>query len=307
MIRTFDELLAAAKRDVLPTISVAIAQDKKVLQAIKLAEELGLARGMLVGNQSEIEGLAKEVGLNLSHHDIVHVEDKAEGCQVAIQLVREGVADVPMKGIVETSMILRAVLDTENGLKTGGLISHVGVFDIDGFDRLLILTDSAMNIAPSLEDKVKILENSLVVASALSIRIPKIAILCATETVNPKMEATLDAAELTRLNREEGYFGHSLVKGPLALDNAISSDSAKIKGITDPVAGKADILLVPDIEAGNILNKSLEYFSKAEKAGVIMGAREPIILTSRASSDMSKMHSIALALLIQEKRSLSQW
>lgn len=306
MIKTFEALLLEAKRDVVPKIAVAIAQDKKVLQAIKLAEELGLATGILVGNQPEIEGIAEEIGMDLSPHSIVHVEDKVEGCQVAIKLVRDGVADLPMKGIVETSTILKAVLNKEHGLKTGGLISHVGVFDINGFDRLLLLTDSAMTIAPDLEDKVHILENALVVAKALSIKIPKVAILCATESVNPKMVATLDAAELTRLNREEGYFGHSLVKGPLALDNAISVESAKIKGITDPVAGKADVLLVPDIEAGNILNKSLEYFSKAEKAGVIMGAREPIILTSRASSDMSKMHSIALALLIQEKRSLSQ-
>lgn len=306
MIKTFEALLLEAKRDVVPKIAVAIAQDKKVLQAIKLAEELGLATSILVGNQPEIEGIAEEIGMDLSSHTIVHVEDKVEGCQVAIKLVRDGVADLPMKGIVETSTILKAVLNKEHGLKTGGLISHVGVFDIKGFDRLLLLTDSAMTIAPDLEDKVHILENALVVAKALSIKIPKVAILCATESVNPKMVATLDAAELTRLNREEGYFGHSLVKGPLALDNAISVESAKIKGITDPVAGKADVLLVPDIEAGNILNKSLEYFSKAEKAGVIMGAREPIILTSRASSDMSKMHSIALALLIQEKRSLIQ-
>lgn len=299
MITNFEELLVAAKRPIKPKIAVAIAQDRKVLSAVKLADELGLASSILVGKQREIESLAREIQLDLSHHELIDSEDKVIGCQKAVALVNEGHADLPMKGIVETAVMLKAILNKDSGLRGDNLLSHVGVFAFKDFPRLLLLSDSAMNISPDLEAKAMIIENSLEVALALGISQPKIAIVCATETVNRKMSATVDAAELTRMNREQQRFSPGLVAGPLGLDNAISVEAAKLKGITNPIAGQADILIVPTIEAGNILNKSLEYFAHAEKSGVIMGAREPIILTSRASSDLSKMHSMALALLVQ--------
>jgi len=303
MITNFKELITAAKREQLPTLAVAVAQDLKILKAVKLASELGLARAVLVGNKAEIEAFAKEAELDLSEHQIVDVADKAEACLTAVKLVRDGKADVPMKGLVETSVMLRAVLNKEHGLRGGKLLSHVGVLEVSDLDRLLVLSDSAMNIAPNVDDKTVIIENSLEVALALGLAEPKIAVLSASESVNEKMPSTVDAARLAAMNKEDGRFKPAIVSGPFALDNAVSKEAARIKGIDDPVAGQADVLIVPNIEAGNLLNKSLEYFAHAEKAGVIMGALAPIVLTSRASSEYSKMHSIALALLIHETSS----
>ncbi|MBP1044445.1 bifunctional enoyl-CoA hydratase/phosphate acetyltransferase [Vagococcus sp. BWB3-3] len=302
MITNFDEMVIAAKRPVKPKIAVAVAQDRKVLAAVKLADDIGLASSILIGDQKKIEELAKVVGLNLKRHEMINCENNRESCQKAVDLINSGQADLPMKGIVETSVMLKAVLDKERGLRSGTLLSHVGVFVLERFPRLLILSDSAMTILPNVEEKAVIIENALEVALALGINQPKITLVCATETVNPKMPATVEAAELVRMNREQQRFSPGVLAGPLGLDNAISEEAARVKGITDPIAGQADILIMPNIEAGNILNKSLEYFAQAEKSGVIMGAREPIILTSRASSDLAKLQSMALALLIQQNQ-----
>lgn len=300
MIKSFEQLIETVKLGKLQKISVAVAQDKDVLSAVNNAYKIGIADAILVGDREKIEEIAKEINMDLSNFEIVDIKDKLEACAHAVKLVNEGYASLPMKGFVETSDILRAVLNPEYGLRTGGLICHVGVLEIEGYDRLFVLSDSAMTIAPTLEDKVNIINSSVKIAHALGNRHPKVAILCAVEKVNPKMPATLDAAELTKMN-EDGRIGGCLIKGPLALDNAVSIDAAKHKGIDHPVAGNADILIAPDIEAGNILNKSIEYFARAEKAGILMGAKTPIILTSRASSDMSKLHSIALAILVVQK------
>jgi len=304
MIQNFDRMIQEVKKRGPKTIAVAAAQDRDVLLSVENARKLAIANAILVGDKAEITKIAAENNIDVRNFTVIDVQDPDEACFVAVDLVRQGKASLPMKGFVETPVILKAVLNREHGLRTEHLISHVGVLEVSGFDRLFLISDSAITIAPTLQDKVDIIHNSVRVAHALGIEVPKVAVLCAAEKVNVKMPATLDAEALTRMN-EEGKIGGCIVKGPLALDNAVSLEAARHKGIYHPVAGRADILIAPDIEAGNILNKSMEYFARAEKAGVIMGAKTPIILTSRASSDRSKLHSIALGLLVAEKENES--
>ena len=297
MIRSFKELIEKVQNGEPQTLSVAVAQDADVLLSVWNAYQNRIIQGAyLVGNEKEIREIAKEQGIDLSKFEIVNEEEKPEACATAIKLVREGKASLPMKGFVDTSVALKALLNKEYGLRTGNLICHVGLMEVAGFDRMFLLSDSAMTIAPTLEQKVDLIKACTQIAHAMGNDNPKVAVLCAVEKVNPKMPVTLDAAELTRMN-EEGEITGCMVKGPLAMDNAVSVEAARHKGIDHPVAGNADILITPDIEAGNILNKSMEYFAKCEKAGCIMGAAKPMVLTSRASSDTSKMNSIALAVL----------
>jgi len=207
---------------------------------------------------------------------------------------------IVMKGLVSTSIVLKAILDKEIGLRTGNVLSHVAVFEIEGYDRLFIITDAAMNIAPDLQQKAQIIENSVQVAKALDMDLPKVALICAVEKVNSKMQATLDAEELVKMEHE-GKITDCELGGPFALDNAISIEAAKHKGIDDPIAGNADILMVPYIEAGNVLYKSIVYFAKARNAGIVVGAKAPIVLTSRADSHEAKLNSIALGVLMTSK------
>ncbi len=297
MLRSLEEVLAAARQAEACTIAVAAAQDQDVLTAVYAAVREGIVKPVLVGDREEILKIAQEASIPVKPEEIVDEPDKAAACMKAAELVRDGKADLLMKGFVDTSLIMKAVLNRENGLKKSSTISHDAVMEVPGFDRLFHVTDSAMNIAPTLDQKAAILENAVEVAHALGNEMPKAAVLCAVEKVNPKMECTLDAKELTERNRN-GLIRGCLVDGPLALDNAVSPAAAKHKGISSPVAGYADILLVPDIEAGNMLNKGMEYFAGAKKAGVMMGAKVPIVLTSRASSPQSKMYSIALGVVI---------
>ncbi|MCR4443527.1 MAG: phosphate butyryltransferase [Peptococcaceae bacterium] len=299
MIKTFADMIKAVKQKEPKTIAVAAAQDKGVLSAVDSACRQGIIKAILVGDKSETERIAKVIGLDLAKFEIIDIRDKEEACLKAVELVHNGQAALPMKGFVDTEMILKAVLDKKVGLKTGRLLSHVGVLSVPGYERLFIISDSAMTIAPTLSEKVDIINNAVAVARALGIEVPKVAVICAVEKVNPKMPATIDAEILTQMN-ERGEITGCLVKGPLALDNAVSPEAAEHKGIRHPVAGRADVLITPDIEAGNILNKSMEYFGYAEKAGIIMGAKVPIILTSRASSDQSKLNSIALGVLVAQ-------
>ena len=206
-----------------------------------------------------------------------------------------------MKGMVDTSVIMKAVLNKEFGLSLGGVLSHVGVLEVAGFDRLFAITDSALNIAPDLEAKEAIVNNAVAVCHALGNEEPKVAALCAVEKVNEKMPCTLDAEQLTKRN-QEGQITGCVIGGPYALDNAVSAEAAAHKVIASPIAGKADVLLVPDIEAGNLLIKSMEYFGRAKKAGVIMGAKIPVALTSRATAPESKMYTIAIAKIIADSR-----
>ena len=292
MIQTLNELRAVNAGGA-RTLAVAVAQDTEVLLAVEAARKLGLAKAILVGIETEIAALAAQHDIPLGEYKIVNVEDKTEACRTAVKLVRDGEADVVMKGLVDTSVILKAVLDKEIGLREAPVLSHVAVFEVPGFDRLLYVTDAAMNIAPDVEAKKHIIGNAVKVAHALGNERPIVTALCAVEKVNPKMQATLDAAELAEAN-----IPGCRVMGPLALDNAVSVEAAKHKGITDPDAGKSDILLVPAIETGNALYKSLVFLAKARNAGMIVGAKAPIVLTSRADSDDAKLNSIALALYV---------
>jgi len=277
-------------------IAVAVAQDEEVLKAIKGAWELGLAQPILVGDKEAIKEAAENVGLDLTG---VRIEDEPQpdlAAKKAVALVSSGEASIVMKGLVGTAPFLKAVLDKEVGLRTDRILSHVAVFEIPNYEKLLILTDAAMNIAPDLAEKVKIINNALIVTRALGIETAKVAPVCAVETVNPDMPATTDAALLTVMAKR-GQIKGAIIDGPLALDNAVSLEAAQHKGIDSPVAGQADILLCPDIEAGNMTYKALVYLGTAEVAGVIIGAKAPVVLTSRADTYISKLNSIALSLL----------
>ena len=299
-MKNFKEIINLARERGPKTISVACCQDKEVLMAVEMARKERIANSILIGDIEKTKEIAKEIDLDLSNYELIHIEDLSEASLKSVELVSQGKADMVMKGLVDTSIILKAVLDKEKGLRTNNVLSHVAVFDIESYDRLFFITDAAMNLAPELNVKKQIIENASTVAHSLDIKIPKVAVLCAKEKVNPKMKDTVDAKELEEMcNR--GEIKGCIVGGPFALDNAVSIEAAKHKGITHPVAGEADILLAPDIEAGNILYKSLVFFSKSKNAGVIVGAKAPIILTSRADSEETKLNSIALGVLMSAK------
>ena len=291
MITSLDMLRRAPER--VQTLAVAVAQDTEVLLAVEAARKAGFAKAVLVGAEAEIRAIAQELQIPLDEYTIVNEEDKVLACRTAVKLVHDGEADVLMKGLVDTSVILKAVLDKEIGLRDAPVLSHVAVFEAAGMDRLLYVTDAAMNIAPDLEAKKYIIQNAVKVAHALGNERPIVAALCAVEKLNPKMPATVDAAALA-----EADLPGCRVIGPVALDNAISVEAAHHKGITDPDAGRADILLVPAIETGNALYKAMVFLAKARNAGMIVGAKAPIVLTSRADSDEAKLNSIALALYV---------
>lgn len=296
MIYSFHELVDSVK-NAGRRIAVAVAQDAEVLIAVRKAADLGIVHPILVGEEAQIKSIAAELNISLSGMEIINEADKVEACRKAVKLVHDGDADVVMKGIVDTSVILKAVLDKDIGLRESPVLSHVALFGVEGFDRLLYITDAAMCIAPDVEQKAHIINNAVKVAHALGNENPIVTCLCAVEKVNPKMQATLDAQELVERNKR-GEIAGCTVCGPLALDNAVSEEAAKHKGITDPSAGKADILLVPYIEAGNIFYKSLTYMAKAQNAGMIVGAKAPVVVTSRADSDETKLNSIALAIAV---------
>jgi phosphate butyryltransferase len=300
LIKSFDEIIRAARDKGPKTLAVAVAQDVEVLNAVNAAKDMGIADAILIGDKDEITKAAKDCGVDIDKFEVINIKEKNEACRKAVELVSTGKAHIVMKGLVDTSLILKAVLDEEIGLRTGNVLSHVAVFDVPGYDRLFYITDAAMNIAPNLMQKKQIIENAVQVANALGNDNPKVAMLAAVEKVNPKMQATLDAAELVKMNAAGELTGCTL-GGPFALDNAVSVEAARHKGITHPVAGNADILMVPAIESGNMLYKSLVFFARAKNAGILVGARAPVVLTSRADSDEAKLNSIAIGALMASK------
>lgn len=297
MIKNFEELLSKAKANGPKKISVACAQDDDVLKAIKAAYEQGIVNGYLVGDEAEIRKIAAEINLDLSGFEVINIVDMAEASLKAVELVSSGKAEIVMKGLVDTSIILKAVLNKEVGLRTGNALSHVAIFDVPTYHKILLVTDAAMNIAPDLHTKKQIIENSLVVTKALNIATPNVGIIAAKEKVTESMPATVDAGALVKMNLE-GEITGCKVGGPFALDNAVSKEAAEIKGIKDPMAGDVDVLLCPTIEAGNVLYKALNFLANAKSAGIIVGAKAPVVLTSRADSDESKLNSIALGVLM---------
>lgn len=297
MAKDFNELLKLAQKRGKKILSVAVAEDAEVLSAVKNAVDLGIVSPILVGNKEKILDIMKEVGLKEEEVEIINEDDKTQAARHATDLVSRGKAHILMKGLLDTSIIMKQVLDKEIGLRSENIISHVAVFDVETYHKIFIVTDAAMILAPDINQKKKIIENAVALARVLGIELPKVAVLAAKEKVDPKMEATVDAGKLKEMNIE-GQIINCIVDGPFALDNAINKESARIKGIHSPVAGDADILLAPDIEAGNILYKSLTFFAKAKSAGLIIGTKAPIVLTSRADNHEAKLMSIALAALL---------
>ena len=295
-MRNLHEIVEAAKGLPKLRVSIAVAEDVEVLQSVATAVKEDIAQFLLFGSKEKIKLIAEKNNICLDKTEIINVRDVRRACREAVASVNKGDADVVMKGMIPTAEILKAVLDRENGLRSGQILSHIAAFEIPRYDRLIFVTDSVINIAPTLDQKVKIIENCVGVSRSLGIDRPKVACVAAIETINPKMPATMDAAILSKMvDREQ--IKNCDVDGPFGLDNAISKEAAAHKGVISKVAGLADILLVPDIEAGNMLYKSMVYFAGAQIGGIVAGAKAPIILTSRADSHESKLFSIALAVV----------
>lgn len=297
MIRSFDEIFQKLKELPRKIVAVAAAEDEPVLEAVDFCRRNSVADAILVGDEGKIRAIAAELGIDLTGWQIIDETDPARAALRAVELVSTGQADMMMKGLIDTKSFLRAVLNKEVGLRTGNLITHVGVFDLPQYERLLYITDAAFTMYPTLEQKVAIINNAVSLAHALGNELPKVAPVCAVEVVNPDMPPTLDAQELTRMN-EAGEIAGCQVYGPLAFDNAIDREAAVHKKITHPVAGAADIFLMANIEAGNAVFKALTYTCQGERhGGILMGAAAPVIVTSRADSFEAKVNSIALASL----------
>lgn len=296
MIKNFDELLELAKENGPKKMAVAMAADKEVLLSIKEAMELNIIDPILIGDKIEIEKIAKDISLDLKEIELIDEADNVKGCEIATRLVSEDRASILMKGFVDTPIIMRQVLNKEYGLRTNNIISHAAVIDVKTYHKLLVVTDAAMNIAPNLDQKVDIINNAVNLVKSLGIDIPKVGVVAANEKVSEKMIATVDAKNLSEMNKK-GEISSCIVEGPFALDNAVSKEAAKHKNIVSDVAGDVDIILVPDIEAGNILYKSLTFLAQAKSAGIILGAKAPIVLTSRADTKEAKLYSIALSAL----------
>ncbi|MGL5576018.1 MAG: phosphate butyryltransferase [Sarcina sp.] len=300
MSKNFDDLFKKLKEVGKKTVSVAVAQDKPVLEALKEASRMGMVDGILVGDEPEIRAISNQIDFDLSDFRIVNEPNVGKAALEAVRLVSAGEADMVMKGLVDTATFLRSVLNKEVGLRTGKLMSHVSVFDIEGYDRLLFLTDAAFNTYPDLKAKVQIINNSVSVAKACGIDTPKVAVVCAVEVVNQDMQATVDAALLAKMS-DRGQIKGCLVDGPFALDNAISEEAAEHKGVHGEVAGRADIILLPNIETANVMYKTLTMLAKTRNGGLLVGTSAPVILTSRSDSFDVKVNSIAVAALVSQK------
>lgn len=299
MIKGFDDVIAKVKGCGMKKIAVAAAQDSAVLEAVSHAKAQGIADAILVGDEAKIREIAASINMDLTGFEIIDEPDMIQAALKAVKLAHDGVVDMYMKGLVDTKNFLKSVLDKEVGLRTGKPLSHVAVFEIPTIDRLLFLTDVAFITYPTLEDKVHIIGNTVPVCKACGVEKPKIAPLAAVEVVNPKMQATVDAADLTKMC-EEGQITDCVVDGPLSLDLAIDPEAAKHKGATDrKIQGDADILLFPDIHAGNLVYKCLVHTVPGFKNGCILtGTKVPVILTSRSDTFETKVHSIALAAVV---------
>ena len=297
----YERLLARCEKlEPVPT-AVAYPCDATALSGAVEAFQLGLIVPLLVGPVASIKKTAASAGIDLGELEIVDVPHSHAAADKAVALIREGRAEILMKGSLHTDELMGAVVSREGGLRTGRRISHVFLMDVPTYHKPLIITDGAINIAPSLEDKVDICQNAIDLAISLGVERPKVAILAAVETVTSKMPATIDAAALCKM-AERGQIKGGLLDGPLAFDNAISKEAAVTKGIQSPVAGDPDILLAPDLEAGNMLAKQLSFLANADSAGMVLGAKVPIILTSRADSVRARIASCAVAVLVAHAR-----
>lgn len=286
----------------LPALTTAVVwpQSDVALKGAVEAANAGLIQPTLIGNEREIKALAAKLGLDISAFPIVHAENERQAAELSVAMCRQGGAQALMKGSLHTDDLLKPAMKSETGLRTSRRISHVFIMDTPAYARTLLITDAAINIEPELEDKVHIIQNAIDLAHALGIPEPKVALLSAVETVNPKIKSTLDAAALCKM-ADRGQITGGILDGPLAFDTAVSAKAAAIKKLESPVAGQADILVVPDLESGNMLAKQLMYMGEAASAGIVMGAKVPVILTSRADSRASRIASCAIALLLAHR------
>ncbi|HPD14134.1 MAG TPA: bifunctional enoyl-CoA hydratase/phosphate acetyltransferase [Planctomycetota bacterium] len=294
-MRSFAEVMEAVREYPVKDLAVAAAEDHTVLEAVAEAMRMKMVRAILVGNEMAIHKTAEEHGINLGEAKIIHERDPIRAAATATAMVSAHEADILMKGYIHTDDFLRAVLDKERGLRAHSVMSHVYIIEHPRREQFLFLSDGAMNIAPDLERKADIILNAVHTAHAFGIEEPKVAVLAAIELVNPAMQATVDAATLHIMAERRQFSPKCVIDGPFGFDNAIDERAAQHKKIGGPVAGKADVLIVPDIEAGNILAKSLVYLGGLTVAGVIVGAKAPIVLTSRADLAPAKLASIACA------------
>lgn len=297
----YERLLERCKTLSATSTAVAHPCDETSLRGAVEAADLKLLTPVLVGPRAKIETVAKQCRLDISRYEIVDSPHSHASAETAVRLVREGKAELLMKGSLHSDELMSAVVARETGLRTARRISHCFIMDVPTLEQAVVITDAAVNIFPTLEDKAHIVQNAVDLAHALGKARPKVAILSAMETVNPKVPSTIEAAALCKM-ADRGQITGGILDGPLALDNAIDLMAAKIKKIDSPVTGRADILVVPDLEAGNMLAKSLSFLADADAAGVVLGARVPIILTSRADSVMTRLASCAVAVLIAKFR-----
>ena len=306
MKQGFDDIISKVKECGMKTVSVSVAQDTEVLVAVKEAKKRGIANAILVGDEAKIREIAASIDMDLTGFEIIDEPDVIQASLKAVKLAHDGKADMYMKGIIDTKNFLKSVLDKEVGLRTGGVLSHVCVFEIPGIDQLLFLTDVAFMTYPTLEDKVNIIKNTLPVCKACGVDTPKIAPLAAVEVINPKMPVTVEAAELTRMC-EEGEITGCIIDGPLSLDLAIDPEAARHKGATDrKIQGDADVLLFPDIHAGNLVYKAIVHMTDMKNGCILTGTKVPVILTSRSDTFETKVNSIALAAVVAEEMKKAQ-
>lgn len=296
-ITNFAELIEAAQAVGPRRIAIAAAHDLEVLISAEESQELGIAAAYLVGDQPAIEHLAQEHNLDLSGMTIVHEPDTGRAAQRVVAMAREGQADVVIKGQLKTPQILGAALDHERGIRERKLLTHVGLFEVPGFDRIIYISDSGVILSPTIEQKLVIIQNVVEVAHKFGLERPRVAILSATEAVNPEIPNSIEALALARM-AEEGWVEGAIVDGPLTLDVAISSEAARIKGVGSPVAGNADILIVPGVVAGNTAAKAIQYLAGGRMAGLVVGAKVPIIINSRADTADTRLLSTAMAVVL---------
>jgi len=297
MITSFDMMVDRVKKRPKKTIAVAMAEGKDVLKAVSRAHKEGLADAVLVGDKGKIIKISEEHQIDISQFDIVNTKDETQAVVRSIQLIRERLADTLMKGICSTATLLRGVLDREHGVRAGKLLSHIAAFELSTYHKILFMSDGGMNIYPDLDGKIAMIENAVQVAKAFKIRKPKVAMIAALEKVNHQsMPCTVDAAVISKMS-ERGQIKGCIVDGPLALDNAVSVEACEIKGVKSPVAGDSDILIFPAIEVGNVFYKALNYLGQCRTAGIVMGAKVPLIVTSRSDPEDIKYYSIALGML----------
>ncbi|HPV16854.1 MAG: bifunctional enoyl-CoA hydratase/phosphate acetyltransferase [Bacteroidales bacterium] len=294
VLRSLSDLKGIVAGKPVRKLVLAVAQDQNCLSAVLRAWKDGIIEPIFIGDRDGIHTICSEFGYDISGISIIHEPDIDGAVEKSVRMLSGKQADILMKGKVGTAKLLKAVLHREWGLRTGNLLSHIAVFEVGTYHKLIAVTDVAMNIAPNLKDKIAIVNNSVAFLNRLGYEMPKVAVLGAVEMVNENMEATLDAALLSKMNQRE-QIRNCIIDGPLAFDNAVSIESAKHKGIRSEVAGDTDLLLMPDIEVGNVLYKSLVFFAQAKVASMILGAQVPIVLTSRSDSEQAKYDSILLA------------